>query len=645
MTQKIFIILLFLLCINISLFAVSDIKITEVFFRSTGDSVDFIQLYNTGNDSVSLNDWKIFTSDQNLAREFSDIVMLPGQLLLLKFDQNSNTDEVYSDTLILSFTTESSLSISSDYVILTDDDTVPKDAVIWSRYKTDDPIDDFFIQAINLDLWKGFPKGNSCVTPLVPNGFSLHHSIKRYFINNTLFEHNEYSYLNWVEIRPTRPGFRPPRITEIFQDIEINIEIKDTPQDVGGNLTVELKTFAGNDFYRYNVYITDNPVRLTNTELSPEVVSYTKYADEITVTTMNGQLLENNKPYYILVTYTNKYGYEYRNVQFTKFEYPIQQLTSQGQLLITELVVNGGDGLENMIEIYCVDDGNNGNGMNLAGYSIGNHSNVYNILNPAAEVFRGNLKIFENAIIKTGQRAILIFNTNKNDDRAAAGNVLKTYTYVSGVTGTEEIVVLYNPFGDALDAVPYGRPGRSWSIARQNALAVLYVYNLWNSNSISSAIDASQMTSNYAAKRRQDEIGNYINNNSSEDWLVGQPITVGSQTFVANKIVGEIKFTPENKIVRLDGNSQQNRLNIELELLLPTTLTVRLYDVHSRMIREVMRDETYVIPSTYNIEWDGKDYKNSLVPAGIYILMIDAYNNNYGYRNKITKTIVVGKSF
>lgn len=644
--KKIFSFLVFFLVIKISVFANSDIKITEVFFRATGDSVDFVELYNTGDDDVNLNGWKIYyNSSEPVAKVFSNVTLKPGQLLVLWFDQSIIDDELEAPAgqYLNNMTDVSGLSITSDYVVLTDEMDNMVDAVIWSRYQLDGAINDFFTQAITNNIWNGFPKGNSFVTPKVLDGFSLRHSITRFYQGDTLYSNPDYSYKNWIEYPQTRPGRKPPKRIKDFSDKKIEIELKDTPNDLGGNITVTLLNHAGEDFYRYNLYITDNPVHLTNSELRPELMSFNRFTNQMTVTTMNGELLENNRPYYILVTYTNKYGYENRDFRFTQSEYPIQQLTATGRLIFTQLVVSGGDGLENMIEIYCLDDGNNGQGMNLAGYSVGTHRNVRNILSSAPDQYRGDIKTFGNSIIRTGERIILTFNTNENDDRRAAGNVLKTYTHVAGLLATREIVVLYNPFGDALDAVGYVRTDLTATL--QAVLDVLYDYEMWHSNHHSSLLDSFQMTSNYAAVRRTDANGNYIVSSPghASDWNVGQPISVGSPVSAQQSMIGD--FNLNNRTVNLSGNESQRNLNIELEILMPTTLTIRVYDIQSRMIREIIREEEYMLPSTYNFVWDAKDYKNSTVPAGIYILLIDAYNNNYGYRRKITETIVVGKSF
>ncbi|HOK40408.1 MAG TPA: hypothetical protein PLD27_05145 [bacterium] len=654
--KKIIFVFLFIYSV---LFAQPQLKITEVFFYSSGDSVDFIEIYcvddNNNGQGADIKDYAIFkkgTSQSNpytLVKIIGDIdndtetpqettIIKTGEFLILYFNADSIDDDTIanSNKTLNIYTFDDGLSYSASFVFLASDASADNilDAVIWSD---ENKPPDYANNLISKQAWSGTHNGNNYVTSLKPTGFSSGYSISRYFLNNSLIDNN--SYKDWLEIKPPTPGFIPTLISPFSDDI-IDITILDTPKDIGGNLTVYFTPTTNKDFYRYNLYISELPIELEKTDTPPEVVVYNKNCNEITVSTIEGKLLQNNKNYYILVTYTNKYGYENRNLTFTKYNMPIAQTSQKMKLIITEFLFNKAEFLEDMVEFYCVDDGNNGQGANIAGYSFDNYSNIKNIL-VSKTLYKGSIKIFGNSIVYPGNKIILYFNSNNIDDTQPAGNVLKTYTTYSSLTSTDELIVLYNQFGEVDDAVGYTD---DYDISSTKSEYLTYLNNVgeWSSSSPSSLIFTKYLIKNISATRKTIN-GVYIDFNSADDWELA-PINIGAEQSEVMQGIGNIRLN--SRTIILDSpDPQKKALTINIDIYQTVSITIRIYDIQGRKIAELVNNESYALPSTYSFTWNCFDYKNSLVPAGIYILYIDAYNNTTGNHKIFKQTFVVAKSF
>lgn len=105
-------------------------------------------------------------------------------------------------------------------------------------------------------------------------------------------------------------------------------------------------------------------------------------------------------------------------------------------LLIHEVATNetGAD----WIELFCVDDGAGGAGMNLAGWNLTNLSSVQ--------------KTFGAATIRTGQYAVIQYASDAADETVATDGTLTVHTANSGLTATSDQLALRRPDNSYADA-------------------------------------------------------------------------------------------------------------------------------------------------------------------------------------------------
>lgn len=655
------------------LFAAPSIKITELFF--TGTHKDFIELYcldddNNGNgaDISGWTLWSISTAGTfTLLKTIGDIdndtatlpvstIIKPGEFLILNFSAvNINDDIIAKNNVINIYTQKTELATSStEFMVLLSTDSASKDAavntavdmvVISSDYDYDNSV---LETLVNKGEWGSFAKGGSGCTPREYGSWSSSYSVSRYKYNNKLTDSNTYK--DWIEIKPANPG-SIPKLSDTTATSQINFSIIDTPKDLGGNLTINFTPTKDKNFYRYNVYISEEPCILENTDSPPELVCFNQNCNQLTISKIGGKsipsndehrLLVNNKNYYVLITYTNIYGCENRSVTFSKYAAATAEVTKPMNLLITEIVIKKSTTTtEQMIELSCLDDGNNGLGANLAGYSLGDYSSVKPILVEKV-LYKGNKKIFGNSVIKTGDKVILSLNSMNCDDTVSAGSVLKTYQNSSSILSTTtDFLVLYDPFGQPLDAI--GFTNGSVSSDKQTILNYLFSFEQWYSNSATSLLNSNYFLTGISATRKKIN-DSYVDTNSDGDWDIQTKINVGVELSTAADAFGNIKLN--NKIVVLDSDDiNKRKLTISIDVYQYTILTIRIYDVEGRVIRNIAENESPLLPSTYNYEWNGQGSNNRPVPTGMYILYIDGYNNFSGFHKKYKDTIVVAKKF
>ncbi|MCK5685833.1 lamin tail domain-containing protein, partial [bacterium] len=135
-------------------------------------------------------------------------------------------------------------------------------------------------------------------------------------------------------------------------------------------------------------------------------------------------------------------------------------------LLINEVAFEtGGGGFdEDWVEIYCVDDGNNGNGANIESYYIDDLDGTTTD------------KTFGLLVIKTGEYLLVHYDDSlSTDETERSGDAINVYTADTGVTGSDEELTIFSNTGAILDAV-------AWSndpLADVTDVDILVAANQW----------------------------------------------------------------------------------------------------------------------------------------------------------------------
>jgi len=620
------------------------LKISEVFFKSTTTTVEnYVEIYclddGNGGNGINIGDYALlyFNTEWKTRSlgDFDNDISTPNAEIIIK----SNGFHIISVPDFLK-TSNSILLLSSaaDY-------NNKIDCVVWDDgYYTTQAVLTELTALKNQGFWSS-DKRNGIVLPQPLErrvsgtvSYPTHSAISRYFAAGKLSD-NADSYLNWFITTELNQN-RIPSISG-FSGLQVNATgLTDLPNDKGGNLKVSFEKCLSPEFYSYNIYICSQALNLRETSLKPVIVKTNRDDNEAVIGVNDIQdkseytLLDNNVNYYVLVTVSDIYGREQKNKFFSIYAKPAINNFAIPNLRITELFPEGYSDLGDMIEIYCVDDGNGGAGSNIGGYSVSDYSPVNSILSSKSE-YKGNIKVFEDLLIRTGDFCVIECGKNNIDDKQGYSGKIKTYS-LDGAIAEDDIIVLYSPSGDALDCAAYTNDYEI-SSTKTAALGSVYNYGCWNSNSATNMI--------YTGKIKKSSIvrNNKLDDtNSKNDWKVSTAVSVNSDNTPANQTYANLEF--QNRVFMVDGSDlSRSSVNISFDINILTVINVRIYDVQGRLIKKVKESELIEIPGRYTVSWDGKNSKNKTVPTGIYIVLLDFFSGAERIHKSVKQTVVAAR--
>jgi hypothetical protein len=188
--------------------------------------------------------------------------------------------------------------------------------------------------------------------------------------------------------------------------------------------------------------------------------------------------------------------------------------SSKAKFVITEVSMNDPDG--DWVELYCLDDGNYGNGSLLSGYSFFDDSTIKTI--------------DDDTYIKTGEFILLKFDSHTSDEKEATDGVLHLYTTDSGLTGTDEQIVFKNHLGKVLDAVCWSNNDGTLSSSEQSDIQDLIDAGEWNGTATEAdCVDISTLATGGSIYR---DISHY-DTNDKNDWKLTSSPTPGAYNLQA----------------------------------------------------------------------------------------------------------------
>ncbi len=141
------------------------------------------------------------------------------------------------------------------------------------------------------------------------------------------------------------------------------------------------------------------------------------------------------------------------------------------------------------IEIYCRDDGNFGNGVDLNGWQIADLAQTTSD------------KTFGPLIIKTGNYLSLKYNSNQADDIFPSLNSLNTYSAKTGINDDGFMMVIKNPSDQITDALVCAA---STYDLNYNNMAYLNSKKQWQGMDRKSAVDIDSLQAGYSVARIPD---------------------------------------------------------------------------------------------------------------------------------------------
>ncbi len=374
--------------------------------------------------------------------------------------------------------------------------------------------------------------------------------------------------------------------------------------------------------------------------------------------------------------------------------HPQDTLPSATDIVISEVYFYSPSGYPDWAELYCKDDGNNGNGVDIGGCFI-------EADNP--------LKIFKvGTIIKTGQ-FIVITEGNSDNDELTAGNdnILTVFADPFSISSTDENLDLKDFSGNIQDAVIWAQrdseaykfpvdsngnlisgaqviPDSNYDLSK--LIDISYIeygdfYDIINSTdpklgeyqwvgklykffpnlakypdfpngtvqpdpnyiydwvyAVEGAIPSINIKEGYSITRDE----NFTDTNTADDWTITDKPTMGrpsNDTKIPGGKILDIKVEPKTFV---NDGSMPDRLytTISMQIASEGVLTIRIYDIRGKEVK-TLAEKTPVPPGPYSIKWWGNNDDNGPIPIGVYIIYIELRNDTKSITRKAI--VAIGK--
>jgi hypothetical protein len=374
--------------------------------------------------------------------------------------------------------------------------------------------------------------------------------------------------------------------------------------------------------------------------------------------------------------------------------HPPDTLPVNTDIVISEVYFYSPSGYPDWVELYCKDDGNNGDGADIGGCFIEADS---------------PLKIFKcGTILKTGNFVIITEGSPDNDELAAGSdNILTVYAESLSISTTDENLTFRDFSGNIKDAVlwaernsadykfPFDENGDLITDAQvvpntppytvSELIDISYIeyndfYEVMNSTDpklgqrpwigklykffpnlakypdfpngeqpdsgyiydwvygVEGAIRSNNIKEKYSITRDK----NFTDTNTRDDWTITDKPTMGrncDETDIPKGNISDISIEPKSFV---NDGSIPDRLytTISMHIVSEGVLTIRVYDIKGREVKTLVEKQP-VPPGNFSMTWWGDNNENGPLPMGIYIIYLELKNATKSISKK--EVIAIGK--
>ncbi len=272
-------------------------------------------------------------------------------------------------------------------------------------------------------------------------------------------------------------------------------------------------------------------------------------------------------------------------------------LAIQGiKLLINEIMFSGS---YDWVEVYCVDDGNLGNGTQIKGF-------YFNDLDGDTD------KIIGTCTIKTGDFLLLHYGIAGEDDIYGINGKINLFTDTKSITSTTDQMVIYNPL-EIIDAVCWANDNPPSD--EENDRNGLITVGKWQG----AAIDSTKVTEGQSIARKP-----ILDTNSKDDWYVASVPT----PVLPNDMTSQSAKPPMIKVVKIINKTlcpqEGKETTIIYSLSKTAQVSLRIYDIRGRLVKRLIEQEYKIAKEENVISWGGRDEDGNILPIGVYICYLEA---------------------
>jgi hypothetical protein len=301
---------------------------------------------------------------------------------------------------------------------------------------------------------------------------------------------------------------------------------------------------------------------------------------------------------------------------------PITSTDNNLKILITETMPDNGD--DDWIEFFVVE----GNG-SIKNFELKAGSSI--------------AKIFPDITVQTGDYFVLNFGKTDLSDETNKGdkNYFNFYTSDSGLTATDNILILKNSAGKYLDALCWSNNDGTWTATNKNLFDTLVSSGQWIANNSSETECLIWTpTDEKSISRKYTETGLPIDTNQKDDWELSK-ITKGiAKEIIVDDFENSFDFKILNTHFSPYGDYKNKTIKIKYKNKQDMSLKAKIYDLNLHLVCNLIDTSEEKIEV---VEWNGKNTDGNILPVGVYIIYYEFIDKTKGLLKKGKKPVVLGK--
>ncbi|MCP4481294.1 MAG: lamin tail domain-containing protein [bacterium] len=301
--------------------------------------------------------------------------------------------------------------------------------------------------------------------------------------------------------------------------------------------------------------------------------------------------------------------------EFSKGFQNEEKYISNIQLLITE-VMPYDDNDEDWLEFYVLA----GSG-SLEGFKL--------------KVGASVVKVFEDITVNTGDYFVLNF------DKDLPASFPDFYTTISGITATDNSLIVLSPDGRYLDAVFYATVDNTWSMTNKSNFDLMISTGQWVAESSNeSACFVWTKTSSRSIARKVAQTGIPIDTNRKDDFELSKLTKGFAKDVIIDSFSESFGVEFLNRHFSPYGDYKHNALQVKYKNDAETILCIKIYDIQAHFIKTLILIEEEEIGI---VEWDGTDQQGNIMPVGVYLIYSEFIDAQTGKVSQEKKAVVLGR--
>lgn len=245
------------------------------------------------------------------------------------------------------------------------------------------------------------------------------------------------------------------------------------------------------------------------------------------------------------------------------------------------------------------------------------------------------VKTLPDLTMDAGEYLVLHFNSSTADEADATGDTNENgywdvYTTDTGLVGTDNVVVLYDPVNAIIDAMAWSNIDGTWATAQQKAFNTIVTANEW-AGTVDGGASVNEPECAPGSGVWDETAGHSLgrnissaDNNDKDDWSLDVTPTKGRNNGSAPISARITNLRVSNDPFFADGSdSSRTDTTISFNLAVDSEVSLRIYDAEGRVVKTLM-DNSLRLSGKNEAIWDGRDGSGGVVPIGTYIICVEA---------------------